>query len=136
MSDRDVDAVDIGVFLIDDGVDSNRCLTCLTVTDNQLALSASDWDHCINCFDSSLQRLFDGLSIDNSRSIRFKQAELFGDDRPLPVKGQTKCADDAANQRFTNRDLDNLTGPLDGVPFFDIGVGAKNNCADVIFFQV
>ena len=48
LSDRDVNALDIRSFLIDDGIECDRSLAGLPVTDDQLALPAADRNHRIN----------------------------------------------------------------------------------------
>src|SRR5690606_39531846 len=40
---------------------------CLTVTDNQLTLTTSNWDHRVNRFDTCLQWLRYRLTVDNTR---------------------------------------------------------------------
>jgi hypothetical protein len=42
LADRDVDALNAGALLVDDGVDRDRGLAGLAVTDDQLALAAAD----------------------------------------------------------------------------------------------
>jgi hypothetical protein len=73
---RDVDADHLlGVLrvaaarrlLVDDRVDAQRRLAGLTVADDQLALSAADRDHRVDGLDAGLQRLLDGLALDDRR---------------------------------------------------------------------
>src|SRR5690606_4810723 len=56
-------------FLIQNGVDTNSSLTCLTVTNHKLTLSTSDWNHGIDRFKTSLQWFSYWLTVDNSRSF-------------------------------------------------------------------
>ena len=59
--------------LIDYRINRNRCLSCLTVTDNQLSLSASDRNHRIDRLETSLQRLCHRLTEDHARSLSLKR---------------------------------------------------------------
>ena len=54
-----VDTFNAGAFLVDDGVDGNSGLTGLTVTDDQLALTATDRHHGIDGLQAGLHRLID-----------------------------------------------------------------------------
>ena len=59
LSDCYIDAVDwvtgfVVTTLVDDRVDGNGGLSGLAVSDDQFALSASDWDHCIDSLDTGL----------------------------------------------------------------------------------
>ena len=42
LTNGDIDAIDVLAALVDDGIDGDGRLTCLTVADNQLTLSAAD----------------------------------------------------------------------------------------------
>ena len=48
LSDGDIDALDASATLVDHRVDSKGGLAGLAVTDNQFALTASDWHHRVN----------------------------------------------------------------------------------------
>ena len=54
LADCNVDADEALPLLIDDRVNRHGGLAGLAVTDDQLALSATDWDECINRLDTSL----------------------------------------------------------------------------------
>ena len=65
LADRHVDAADLLLrvaglpvrLLVDDGVDADRGLAGLAVTDDQLALAAADRGHGVDRLDAGLQRL-------------------------------------------------------------------------------
>ena len=48
LADGDVDTLNTGVLLIDDGVDGNRGLADLPIADDQLALPAADRHHGVD----------------------------------------------------------------------------------------
>ena len=53
----------VKLFLVDNGIQSDGSFTCLTVTNNQLTLTSSDWNHGIDSLDTCLQRLSYRLTI-------------------------------------------------------------------------
>ena len=68
LADRHVDTLDAGIFLVDDRVDGDGGLTNLAVTDDQLTLATTDWHHGVDGFQTSLDRLINGLTSDNAGS--------------------------------------------------------------------
>ena len=54
LSDCDINTNDILSFLVNDRIHSNRCLTGLTVADDQFTLTASDGEHRVNGKDTGL----------------------------------------------------------------------------------
>ena len=59
--------------LVDNRINRNGRLSCLTVTDNQLTLSTPNRNHGIHSFQSCLQRLVDRLTEDYSRRFAFQR---------------------------------------------------------------
>ena len=123
-------------LLVDDRVQRDGGLARAAVADDQFALAAPDGDHRVDGLDAGLQRLFDRLALDDARRAGFQQAELGGGDRAFVVNRLAQRVDDAPDQRLADRDLDDLAGALDGVAFFDAGLGAQKHRADIVFFQV
>ena len=56
-------------LLVDDGIDSNGCLACLSVTDNQLSLATPNWHQTVHSFDTSLHGLTNRDTRDDTRSF-------------------------------------------------------------------
>ena len=56
LPDRDVDADDVAVLLVDDRVERDGGLAGLAVADDQLALAAADRDHGVDRLDAGLER--------------------------------------------------------------------------------
>ena len=56
-------------LLVDDSINSDSRLTCLTVTDDKLTLTTTDRNHRVHSLDTSLQWLLNRLTIDNARSF-------------------------------------------------------------------
>ena len=88
LTDRVVNADDVLVALIDDGVDRHRGLACLTVADDQLALTAADGHHRVDGFESrsaaALERAGDRRRPGAMRSIGMNVLVPIG---PLPSMG-------------------------------------------------
>src|SRR5690606_15939225 len=62
LADGNVDTFNARTFLVDDGINRNRCFTALTVADDQLALATTNWHHGVNGFDPDLYRLVNRLT--------------------------------------------------------------------------
>ena len=57
-------------------------------------------------------------------------------DRPLAVDRIAERVDDAAEQALADRHVDDRAGALDRLAFLDLAVGAENDDADVVAFEV
>lgn len=141
LTDGNVDAEDglisfVGAFLVDDGVDGDSRFAGLTVTDDQLALSASDGDHAIDGLESGLKGFMDGLAGDDTGGFEFNAAAVLGLEGAFAVDGDTEGVDDATDKSITDGDFDDAACALDGIAFLDTVVAAQDNGADVVFFQV
>ena len=136
LPDGNIDTDDVRIFLVEDGVDRDRGLTGLTVADDQLALPAADRDHAVDSLKTCLQRLLDGLSLQNARRRIFDRSGLFRLDRALAVDRLSECIDNASDERIADRHFNNGAGRLDDVSLFDTFVGSQNNAAHVVLFQV
>src|SRR5690606_38341411 len=95
----------IKLFLVNNGIDANGRLPCLTVADNQLTLSASNRNHCVDSLDTRLERFFYRFAEDNPRRLAFQwhfvELTLNG---ALPIDRVTEHINNAANQPVTHTD--------------------------------
>src|SRR5262249_18422582 len=132
----DINTNDAAIFLIDDRINGNRGFTSLAIADDQLALSSSDRDHCIDCFDSSLQRFAHRRAINNSGSNSFYSRKLLRNNRAFSIEWFPNRIDDASDQSVSNRDGHNFARALYLVATFNCRKVAKQNCANAIFVQV
>ncbi|MBA7655237.1 hypothetical protein ES703_63136 [subsurface metagenome] len=62
---------DILTFLIDDSIYGNGCLSCLTISYDELSLASSYRNHGIDGFYTSLQRLLHWQAVNNTRRQTF-----------------------------------------------------------------
>ena len=84
--------------LLDDG-----CLARLTVTNNELSLASTDWNHRINTFQSGLNRLINVLSSNNTwRYLLYRRSGL-GIQSTFAVDRVTQRVHDATQQFRTCR---------------------------------
>src|SRR6202048_5219404 len=115
LADRDVDAIQLDLLvagrverlLVEDGVERDRGLAGLAVTDDQFALAAGDRDQ-----------------------------RLGRRDRTLAVDRIAERIDDAAEQGLADRGIDDGAGALDGLAFLDLAVGAEDHDTDVVGLEV
>src|SRR6185312_1826671 len=96
LADRDVDALNAGCLLVDDGVDGESRLAGLAITDDELALAAADRDHRVDGLVTGLYRLADRLTINNAGRHTLDRGGALGVDRALAVERLTQRVDDAA----------------------------------------
>ena len=106
LADRDVDADQVLVLVVDDRVDRDRRLAGLAVADDQLALAAADRDHPVDRLQPGLHRLVDRLALDDARSLELGRAGLGGVDLALVVERAPERVDDPAEQLLADRDLE------------------------------
>ena len=136
LADRDVDALNAGTLLVDDGVDGQRGLAGLAVADDQLALAAADRDHRVDCLVTGLHRLRHRLAPDHARRDLFHRRAGFGGDRALAVDGLAQRVHHATEQLRTDRHFQNAPGGLGGVAFTQVLVCTQHHGADRVAFQI
>ena len=95
LPDRDVDADDVLVPLIQDGVDGDGGLSRLPVADDELALTPSDGEHTVDGDDARFQRTVDGLTVEDGGGGRLDGAVAALNDVAQPVDGIAQRVDDA-----------------------------------------
>ena len=114
LTDGDVDAVKllglvVGVvpsLLVQDGVKGDGSLSRLTVTNDQLTLSTANWHHGVDRLETSLHRLVDGLTGQDTRSLELSTALARGLDGTLAVNGVAESVDNAAKKGLTDGNVD------------------------------
>ena len=72
-------------LLVNNRIDRDRRLTCLTVADNKLTLSASDRNHGIDRLDTCLKRGIYGFSLDNTVGNTLDLSEFIRKDRTFSI---------------------------------------------------
>ena len=136
LPDRDVDADQVGVLVVDDRVDRDRRLAGLAVADDQLALAAADRDHRVDGLQPGLHRLLDRLAVDDARRLPLGGTGLGGVELALVVERAAERVYQSAQQLFPDRDLQQLARPLHRVALDDLLPVAEQHGADVVGLQV
>ena len=77
-----------------------------------------------------------GCRSDDRRRGVLDRAVALRDDVALAVDGVSERIDDASEQRFADGDRRDASRAPDLLPLFDRGVGAEDDDADVILFEV
>src|SRR5581483_1627973 len=144
LTDGDIDAADLllgvaGVpvgLLVQDGVDADRGLAGLPVTDDELPLAAADRRHRVDGLDAGLQRLLDRLPLHDRGGLQLERAALGGLDRALAVDRVAQRVHDAAQVAVSDRDGEDFAGPLDPLPLLDGAEVTQDHRTDLTYVQV
>ena len=124
-------------LLVDDGVDSDGSLTCLTVTDDKLALSTSDRDHCIDSLQTGLERLLYRLTEHNTRSLALKWHLVLGAfDRTHTVERLTKRVDNATEHLLIDLNRGDALGTFYYHTFANLFSTTEKHSTHVVLFEV
>src|SRR5262249_47683981 len=136
LPDRDVDADQVLVLVVDDRVDRDRRLAGLAVADDQLSLAAADRDHPVDRHQAGLDRLLDRLALDDAGGFELGRAGLRSVDVSAVVERAAERVDQAAEQLLADRDLEQVAGAFDGVALDDLAPLAEEDGADVVRLEV
>src|SRR5215470_7916469 len=136
LANGDVNTNYVFSFLIDDGVNRYCSLPSLAITDDQLALTTTDGDHGVDGFESSLERLFNWLSINHTGSDAFHRGVVIGDNWATLVDGIAEHIDHATDERVSDGDLHDATGALYQVTFFNRVELAEQHRTDFVLFEI
>lgn len=92
-------------LLIEHGVKSDGSLSSLTVTNDQLTLTTTNWHHGVDTLHTSLDGLVDGLSGQDTRGLDLGTALLSRLDGALSINWVTKGINNTAQKLGTNWDI-------------------------------
>jgi hypothetical protein len=136
LTDGAIDAQDVLTALIEDGVDRHGAFPRLSVTQNQLTLTASDGDKRINDFKAGLQRHTNGRAVHYRRRGTFDGQAPAGMHRPVTIKGPTERVDDASQQAVAHGHIHDPAGAFDFVASVQMPVFAQQHHADLFLVHV
>ena len=123
-------------LLVEDGVDGNSGLPGLTVTNDQLTLTTTDRNHSVDGLDTSHHGLVDGTTGQDTGGLKGGATTFGSVNGSLSVNGVSKSIDNTAKQLWTDWDIDNLTGTLNGIAFLDETIVAEDGDTDIVGLQV
>ncbi len=136
LADSHVDTLNARTFLVDDGIDRDRGLTDLAVTDNQLALASANRNHRIDTLQADLYRLINALAFNNARGDFLYRLHRGRIDRAFAVDGITQRINHAAQQLRAHRYFEDSAGAARGHAFAEAKVVAEDNHTDRITLEV
>lgn len=114
LTDGNVDTVEllglivggVDALLVKDGIKSDGSLTSLTITNDQLTLTTTDGNHGVDGLETSLDRLVDGTTRQDTRGLELSTSLDLGVEGALSINGVTKSVNDTAQKLGTNRNID------------------------------
>ena len=121
LADGDIDADHALAALVEDSVDGDGGLTCLTVADDE---------------QTGLNRLTHRGTVDDAGGLELNGATVRGDDVAQAVDGLAERIDDAAEHGAAHRDIHNAASGAALVAFLDGVDGTKQNGADLVTVKV
>ena len=136
MSNRNINTVHILSLLINNGVHCNGSFSCLAITNNQLSLSSTNWNHSINCLNSCLQWCVNRFSLDNAMCHTFNSSKLCACNWSLAINRLSKCIDNSTCEFVTHRNFYHSTCCLYCIALADVMLISKQNCTNIVLLKV
>ena len=96
MSDRHVNTFHVLTFLVDDRVDGDSGFSCLSITNDKLTLSTTNWDHGVHRLNTCLQRNAHALACHDTWSDLLDRIERLRDEFAFAVDWISQGIDDAS----------------------------------------
>src|SRR5690606_15142114 len=107
-------------FLVNDGIDTNRCLSSLAVTNDQLTLSTTYRDHGIDCFDTGLKWFSYRFPENNTWRLTLDgHFKGFTSNRTFSVDWLAEGIHYTTQHAFAYRNRSDFIGTTDGIAFSD-----------------
>ena len=123
--------------LVEYSVDSNCCLSCLTVADDQLTLSASDRNHGIDRLETGLQRFGHRLTENHARSLSLKRHLTKVSLNPSPaVQRLAKGVDHTADHTLADMQRSDPACAPYGHSLLNLIGRSQQHCSDIIFLKI
>ena len=135
LPDGAVDADQVVLGVVDDGVEQDGGFAGLAVADDQLALAAANGNHGVDGLEAGGHGLAHGLAVDDAGSQTLDGQRLRGGDGALVVDGLAQRVHHAANHGRAHGHGENLAGALDLLAFLQLGVVAQDDGAHLVFFE-
>ena len=140
LTDSDVDTNRAFVFglvlLVQNSVDGDGRLARTAVTDDELALAATDWNHRVNRFDAGLQRDGNSLAVDDACGLSLDRHHGRLLERAFAVGRFAEGIDHAPEHLLACRHGENAAGGFDRHALTHARCLAENGSTDAVFFEV
>src|SRR5699024_6985395 len=98
--------------------------------------SSSNWNHCINRFNSCLKRRIYRFSRNNTTCYTLYTAEFIRMNRPFSVNWLPKWINYTSNQCIANWNFYNTPCSLNDITFTNVSLITQQYGAHIIFFQI
>ena len=114
LTDGNVDAVEllglvVGVvpsLLVQHSIEGDGSLSGLTITDDKLTLTTTNWHHGVDGLETGLDRLVHGAAGQDTWSLDLSTAALSGLDWALAIDWVAESIDDTAEKTLTDTNVD------------------------------
>ena len=136
LTDGDIDTDTVLVGLVQDRIHRDGGLTGLTVADDQLTLSTTDWEHRVDREDTGLQRLIDRLTIDDAWCRLLDGAVLVLMDRTETVDRLTESVYDTTEVVVGYRYAGHTTGTHTTTALAESGLVTEEDDTDTVPLDV
>ncbi len=136
MADTAIDANHIAAALVDDCVDRNRSLACLTIAQQQLPLTTADRDHGVNDFQAGLQRDRHRSTLHDWRRIAFARFAWQIVKRPTTIQWPTNGIHHPAKKLIADGGVQHGVHSLHPRSCGDSIAGIQQHTTDLVGIQV
>jgi len=144
LSNSDVDAEKLLLFvsssvvllLVDNGINGNSGLTGLSVTNNELSLSSTDWHEGVNGLESSLHGLVYGFSWDNTWGLELNSLSLVALDWAETIDCVTEWVNNSTKHTKTDWNIDDGSGSLNDISFLNFSIVTQDDNTNVISLEI
>ena len=136
LADRAIDAQDVLVALVQNGVDRDGGLAGLPIAKNQLALAAAYRNERIDDDKASLQRHRDRSAVHDRPGRTFDRQTLGRWNRSFAIEWPAQWVDDSPDQSIAHRHVHDTTCSLDLIAGVQMPAFAKQHDADFLFINV
>ncbi len=136
LADGAIDANDVLIALVEDGVDRDRRLAGPAITHDQLALAAADRNQRVDDLESGLQRHGDRGPVHDRHSRAFDRQARACEHSSFAVEWQSERIDDTPQQPVADRHVHDPARSPDFVARVHLPVVAEHDDADLLFVYV
>ena len=119
-----------------DGVHCDGGFSRGTVTDDQLTLTTTDWDHGVDAHDTRLHWNGNGLTGDDARSKFFDRILSFTFDVALAIDRLAESIHDTTKKALADGNGEETACGADFVASLDASSGAEENATHFGFFKI
>mmetsp|Transcript_34401 Transcript_34401/g.111950 ORF Transcript_34401/g.111950 Transcript_34401/m.111950 type:complete len:321 (+) Transcript_34401:990-1952(+) len=144
LADGNVEAIQVVLLirriidglLVEDRVDGNGSLACLTITDNELSLTTANRDQAVHSLQARGHGLVHTLPRDDARRLELDTPPRLGQDGSLAINRDAKGIDHASEQLGADGHVHDGAGALDAVALHNGAIVPEHDDTDVVRFQV